>query len=255
MDMHKQGIQFFPDDLDCSNNTAPQIYITGIAIAEKDTTLFDGMSLSHNHNNIRIDFIGLAYSSRGRFAYRYRLVGLDSIWVNSDSRNSFARFPSLPPGNYTFEVIAMNEDGLASVPAQFHFNINKPFWQAWWFYSIILLIAFITLGILYKMRMKVLEKRNNIIIEKSKSEQDLRASELTALKAQMNPHFIFNALNSIQEFILLNEKATAQEYLGKFSNLIRLYLDMSQKQSIGIDDEIKTLPSTGKYPFRRYIYL
>ncbi|MEQ1625723.1 MAG: histidine kinase, partial [Sediminibacterium sp.] len=66
-------------------------------------------------------------------------------------------------------------------------------------------------------------------------------SQLSALKAQMNPHFMFNALNSIQEIILMNNKREANMYLGKFADLMRITLDQSNKNAISLDDELKSL--------------
>ncbi|MBI3233536.1 MAG: histidine kinase, partial [Bacteroidetes bacterium] len=220
---------------------APITYITGFAIAERDTVLTDNLVLKYNQNNIRIAIDGLSYSSRGHFNYKYRMIGLDSNWIETNSRNNFARFSSLPPGSYTFEVAAVNENGLASKPAMLHFSINKPFWFQWWFIASVLLVVGITVLWIYTVRLNSVKNKAKVLLDKTLLEQNLRASELTALKAQMNPHFIFNALNSIQEFILLNDKQTAQKYLGKFSDLMRLYLDMSQHQTISLDDEIKTL--------------
>ncbi len=70
-------------------------------------------------------------------------------------------------------------------------------------------------------------------------ERQLRNSELKALKAQMNPHFLFNAFNSIQEYIILNKKEMASDYLGKFADLMRIYLDHSREKSIVLEDEIR----------------
>ncbi|MFY8024801.1 MAG: sensor histidine kinase, partial [Sediminibacterium sp.] len=72
-------------------------------------------------------------------------------------------------------------------------------------------------------------------------EKDKTRMELTALKSQMNPHFIFNALNSIQEFIILNDKKKANQFMGKYADLVRSTLNMSDKESITLDEEIKTL--------------
>jgi tetratricopeptide (TPR) repeat protein len=72
-------------------------------------------------------------------------------------------------------------------------------------------------------------------------EKQYRDSELKALKAQMNPHFIFNALNSIQEYIILNQKNLASEYLGKFADLMRKYLHYSDAGGISIENEVSSL--------------
>jgi LytS/YehU family sensor histidine kinase len=86
-----------------------------------------------------------------------------------------------------------------------------------------------------------LKKKNLEEIEKVRVLDDIRNSQLSALKAQMNPHFIFNVLNSIQEIILLNDKKEANIYLGKFADLMRLILDQSNKVAISLDDEIRSL--------------
>lgn len=72
-------------------------------------------------------------------------------------------------------------------------------------------------------------------------EKQYRDSELKALKSQMNPHFIFNALNSIQEYIVLNKKNLASDYLGKFADLIRTYLHHSDTGVISLQEEIDSL--------------
>jgi LytS/YehU family sensor histidine kinase len=86
-----------------------------------------------------------------------------------------------------------------------------------------------------------INKRNKMLNEKAGLESDVRASQLSALKVQMNPHFIFNALNSIQEFILTNEKKLANTYLGKFSDLMRITLDLSQEEYVHLNEELRAL--------------
>ncbi|TNE53035.1 MAG: tetratricopeptide repeat protein [Bacteroidetes bacterium] len=85
-------------------------------------------------------------------------------------------------------------------------------------------------------RLELTEQNKRLLVE-----NQYKDSELKAIKAQMNPHFIFNALNSIQEYIILNEKELASDYLGKFADLIRLYLNQSNQTLITIEEEIKSL--------------
>jgi len=72
-------------------------------------------------------------------------------------------------------------------------------------------------------------------------EKNLNQSKLKAIKSQMNPHFFYNALNTIQSYILSNDKKQAVNYLSKFSNLTRTILEMSEKETISIAEEVKTL--------------
>jgi hypothetical protein len=137
-------------------------------------------------------------------------------------RVTFARYPSLPAGDYTFEVKAVNADGYESEkPSSLSFAVEKPYWQSWWFYLLALLFTSGIVSGIFLIRIRSIRKRNederikaDLALEKSKVEQDLRSSQLVSLKAQMNPHFVFNALNSIQEYIMLNEKTLANTYLG-----------------------------------------
>jgi len=112
-----------------------------------------------------------------------------------------------------------------------------------------LLIAFLILlaAIFYIKRLKTRKKMEVITVELKETQKRLalekqyRDSELKALKAQMNPHFIFNALNSIQEYIILNKKDLAGDYLGKFADLMRKYLKHSDSGTLSIQDEIESL--------------
>lgn len=84
--------------------------------------------------------------------------------------------------------------------------------------------------------LKLSETENKLLLERK-----YRTAELKALKSQMNPHFLFNAFNSIQEFIILNKKEVASEYLGKFSDLMRLYLEQSRNSEIALEEELRSL--------------
>lgn len=118
--------------------------------------------------------------------------------------------------------------------------------QLLWGGAVIFLLILIGLGLFivqYRSR-----KRNEFLqLELEASQRQLHEvsarqnAELKAIKAQLNPHFMFNALNSIQEYILLNDKFTASEYLGKFADLMRLYLDQSQTPLITLAEEVRTL--------------
>jgi hypothetical protein len=244
-----KGLQWINIDSLYQNTYAPDIYLTEFSINETDTPIGNNYVLSHTSNTIKFSYIGIAGKARKNIKYKYRLIGLDTAWITANYINNFALFNSLSPGEYTFEVYAINEDGIESKnPAKLSFSIKNPYWQTWWFYAIIAFGAILILTLLFYLRIQFINRRNllqrknvELELEKSNIEKELRTSQLSALKVQMNPHFIFNALNSIQEYILTNEKKLANSYLGKFSDLMRLYLDMSNKQSISLDEEIKAL--------------
>lgn len=177
------------------------------------------------------------------------MLGLDSVWSLVLGTQNEIRFNALAPGEYVFEVKSLNEDQVSSAQsATVSFYIDAPYWQKWWFITLIALLLVGVVSFIFLLRISIISKRNTLErknvkleLEKNIIEKDLRTSQLSALKVQMNPHFIFNALNSIQEYILTNEKKLANSFLGKFSDLMRLYLDMSNKKSVSLEEEIKAM--------------
>ncbi|MFA7380354.1 MAG: two-component regulator propeller domain-containing protein [Bacteroidia bacterium] len=244
-----KGFQWFDTDKVQPNKVRPLIYITEFAIQDKDTQLKNNFVLPYFQNNITFRFNGFSFKSGKAMRYSYRLLGLDTNWLNASSEVTFARYPSLPPGDYTFEVKAINADGYESEePTSISFAVEKPYWQSWWFYLLALLFTSGIVSVIFLIRIRSIRKRNederikaDLALEKSMVEHDLRSSQLVSLKAQMNPHFVFNALNSIQEYIMLNEKTLANTYLGKFADLMRMTLDISSRQEVSLQEEVKLL--------------
>lgn len=224
------------------NLPLPRIYISeikknGIAFNHYNENEFD-----YFERNIDISFSGLNFSSGNLLKYKYRLLGLDTSWTVADYHNTKVNFISLSPGHYTFEVKALNADGNESEKAAtYSFFIDRPWWTQVWFIS--LCFVSVVLGLVLYIK-----QREDRILEISAQEQErsvlageLRISQLSAIKAQMNPHFIFNALNSIQNSIFQHDHETANRYLGKFSDLMRMILKMSNEESVSLEDELKAL--------------
>jgi len=198
-----------------------------------DTLLF----LNHHQNFVQISYKGINVKSEGRILYKYRLEGLDSSWTYT--KNTFVQFTTLPPGNYKFIVYALNAEGqTSSSPAQINFKINSPFWQTWWFYVILLSFVFLLTYLIYKKRVQFIKKQEQ---EKTEINKRISESELKALRAQMNPHFMFNAINSIQNFVLKNDSKSAQKYLTKFARLIRSVLENSKHELVWLNKEVEAL--------------
>lgn len=222
------------------NKVKPTVFIDRFLVNDSARSSRAG-ELSYRENNISIRFTGIALRSRGAMKYAYRLLGLDTSWHALASNENTARFNTLPAGEYTFQVKAVNEDGIESVPAAVVFKIRAPYWQRWWFVVLVAIVFAAVISLVFLIRIRIIRRRNKLETDKAKLEVELRSSQLSALKVQMNPHFIFNALNSIQEYILTNEKKLANSYLGKFSDLMRLYLDMSNKNAVSLEEEIKAM--------------
>ncbi|MBL0112720.1 MAG: histidine kinase [Saprospiraceae bacterium] len=172
------------------------------------------------------------FRSGGEINYRYRLLEADTTFKNTNTRS--VNFATLSPGQYTFEVQAQNESGTWSEPSRWSLEIGIYWYQTLLFWA--LMTAFIIgLSVLwYRDRLiqghKAAEVRNKI--------RDLEAE---ALRAQMNPHFIFNCLNSIQLFINEHDSTSASKYLSDFTRLVRLALHGSVDGRHSLQDEIDML--------------
>ncbi len=191
-----------------------------------------GMRLTYRQNNISLRFFALHFRSGGDIPYRYRLLGADTNFVYTHTRE--INFANLTSGPYTFEVQAQNEDGQWSASALWPFEICPPWWRTWWFYGV-LMGAFVAIsGLFYQNRLRVIKRE-------AAEREKIRDLESAALRAQMNPHFIFNCLQSIQSFIAQNDRDAASTYLAKFAKLVRLSLHGSMDGRHTLSEEIAML--------------
>lgn len=141
---------------------------------------------------------------------------------------------------YAIEIILLNALPKKAERATVLFSPEQ-FWQRDAVYIILFFVISIGSAIYVRYHLGKRHKKHQTDIERFRVEKELQRSQLQALKVQMNPHFMFNALNCIQEFILMNEKTQAMRYLGKFSDLMRMTLDMSEEENVRLSDEIKSL--------------
>jgi LytS/YehU family sensor histidine kinase len=168
-------------------------------------------------------------------------LGLNDNWITLEKGIDFVRYSSLPSGEFIFEVKAMNENGVISKIKTIKIAVDSPFWQKWWFYLMSSLIIILMILTYFKLQLRRKDIEKQTAIEKAEIDKELIYSQLENLRSQMNPHFIFNALNSIQEYILTNEKETASAFLVKFSRLIRIYLEHSRESEVYLKEELKAL--------------
>ncbi|WP_264559672.1 sensor histidine kinase [Flavobacterium sp. N2270] len=146
---------------------------------------------------------------------------------------------SLSPDDYEIKlkIDTKNSTEIKTI----HFKIKKPFWLNTFFLIGIGILFLVLIYSFYKWQIRKLKRKNELLIEKVNLEKNLNQSKLKAIKSQMNPHFFYNALNTLQSYILSNEKKQAIEYLSKFSNLTRTILELTEKDYISVNEEIKTL--------------
>ena len=162
--------------------------------------------------------------------YRYKLDGLDTGWSQPTHTRSIAY--NLRPGEYKFSVQASYDRVNYSMMSEIiPIHVAKAFWQTPLFIISSLLVIAFTTGFLFHRRFQILKKKTAI-------QQQMIELEAKALRAQMNPHFIFNSLNAIQECIVTEKTEAAFEYLSKFSRLLRLVLNASEMNAITLSDEL-----------------
>lgn len=194
---------------------------------------------SYNYlSNVRYDFdedIEIGYRTQSQSEghvnnYRYKLN--NTTWTLTERTS--ATFTSLKPDTYQFEVQVRQNDSSWSEPAYLLFQVLPPWYRSVWFYTILGGFSILTFYLLLRYRFKVRERNLRI-------QNEMARLERKALKAQMNPHFVFNCLNSIQNFIMKNERESAMLYLSQLARLIRSTLKYSDQAVIGLDEEVEMM--------------
>ncbi len=230
------GIVSFNKERIFKKPTVPNLYFTSVKIKDKDVDVKPRYQLKYANNNMDFHFNSNGFMSKENIVYHYRLLELETEWKTTTSNN--VRYPSIPHGQYVFEIKAVDKHKLTESKVQnIRVKVIAPFWLQWWFYLIIMIV----ISHLYAVRIKRVQLKQKEQLAKEKLANKLVHSQLENLRSQMNPHFIFNALNSIQEYIITNDKYSASLYLSDFSKLIRKYLDQSRVLEVSLKEEIETL--------------
>lgn len=194
---------------------------------------FGKNQLPHNHKLLRIHFLPIHFQSEGQVLLQYRLDDADSTWTTVPAANGELNLYGLPPGDHQLELRLLANDQYSDL-FKWNFSVAYPLWLRWWFIGFLALAIAAVTAFLSRAYNKRKSKNRQL-------RQDLAASQLTAMKAQMNPHFLYNVLNSIQGLIYANKKEEAADYLSKFSDLMRLTLNFSDRQWHEISEEISAL--------------
>ncbi len=220
-------------------NNISEPYFKEVIIADKSYSPKSTFKLKHNQNKIKFTFNTNGFLTNQNI-YHYRLLGLSDTWETTTTGVNQVLYHSLKEGNYTFQLKAVNEQQESNIK-EINVKVKGIFYKQIWFYALIVILSILTSWLYFNMKNKRLKKTQQLIEEKQNKELENIFLKIESLRSQMNPHFIFNALNSIQDYIIHNEKKLARVYLVKFSRLIRIYLEHSQKDKISLDEEIKAL--------------
>lgn len=210
----------------------PILYSKGYRVNNKLYKSEKLLSLPYDSNNISLSFQAISYKTNKSLIYEYQLLPNDSLWQKSKS--SQINFNSMAPGEYTLNVRVSNFYEVFSETQTVHFTILPAFWMTSWFYTLLIILGLVFVYFVSSSSIKIYKNQANF-------ERTLKEMQMVSLQSKMNPHFIFNSLNSIQNYILKNEKTEANDYLLEFSALIRSILQNSELTDITLKKELETL--------------
>lgn len=187
-------------------------------------------------DDILINYEGVSFQRPEKIIYKYRLSNSDTTWKYTTNRN--LSFTSMPHGYHTFELTGRLPNSEWAEITRINFFVPTPFWRTVWFIALTIFLVIVLILLWFRMRFQKIRKKEK---EKNEFARKISEMELKALRAQINPHFIFNCLNSINYLILENEKEKAQKYLANFGKLMRMILNHSNKTLVSIFEELEIL--------------
>lgn len=229
-----------PKKIANKSTSVASFILNSVINVNKGSQFLSNSVLAHNENFVVFNFSLVAFANASNTHVAYSINNKELVHLSYQDRSVSLNF--LRPENYTIKFFIVTDNKVSPLPAhEFSFIIKPPFYYTWWF---ALLTSILTVFILYffvKRRVNNLKKEMALTQAKLSLEKELDKSTLASIKAQMNPHFIFNALNTIQSYVYMNDKRNASIYISKFSDLTRSILDMSNKDVITLAEEINAL--------------
>jgi two-component sensor histidine kinase len=264
-----RGVDVFHPDSLRDIGHAPKLALVGLKIhdqawqGDSAITMLQRLDLPYNQNTLRFELAAMEYLDPSRNQFKVMLQRQDepAVWANLGTQN-FVTYANLKPGKYQFRFIACNAEGIwvEETKSRNLVIFIHPHWSdTWWFRTLLALsvLGLVALGTSfyyrYRLHLQQLDsekkqrvaelQRRDLAYAAAVAEQQRKAteSEMKLLRAQLNPHFLFNAMNSVNRYILLNEKDKASAYLGDFARLTRSILDNSRNLTISLSDELTML--------------
>ncbi|MEP1032314.1 histidine kinase [Ekhidna sp.] len=228
------GLYSFPTGIRLREPNNFKFYFDKILV---DNINYAGGTLNHETKSVFIEYKALVYRNHGSLQYQYQLTDpedslLNDNWINTKTNQ--VNFSSLEPAKYSFLVRAKTKNSDWSPSIMYQFEIVPAFWQRNSFYVLASLALLLITAILTRQYYRNQNFKKEL--ERSKAQ-----AEIKALKAQINPHFLFNALNSIQSFVLEGDLESSDKYLVKYGRLIRKVLDHSDQLTVSLADELEML--------------
>jgi ligand-binding sensor domain-containing protein len=198
----------------------------------------DPLQLNYNQNEVILNYTAPDFTNTDKITFAYQLQGYDKEWITAGTRRTVT-YNNLLPGHYTFKLKAANSSGLWNENyTAFKFYIKPALWQRWWFWPLLATLFIAGVVVIAKKRVEVIRVKEK---QKTALNKTMAELETKMLRSQMNPHFIFNSLNSVQKYIWENKEEDAAEYLARFAKLIRAILENSRKETISLGEEINVM--------------
>lgn len=242
------GIQILDLNRYLKPRKAPKIALIGVKMFLSDSNYISryaqdslpfsfvpsNLVLPHDLNFLSFNLAGLSSFEQNKLQFRYRLIGESDKWTFANDRRE-AVWSNIIAGNYVFEaqVRRLDEDWNEN-SLRYSFKILRPIWERWWFIGLAIFLVLASTILLVRARFQRIQKRLEL-------ENSLLDMERKALRLQMNPHFIFNALDSISSFIFKKDPEKAVRYLNNFAKLMRLTLESSMEHLHPVETEVSIL--------------
>ena len=234
--MGTEGGLFLADMLDLTQSNSCKIELTQVVPTPYGKEIIKGNTIHYfpyDNNSITFTFNDFNFDVVRSSRFRYQLHGLDITHLFTLEGQNSVTYQRLKPGKYLFEVSVLCQDGQYNQDAQiYEFVIEQAFWEKWWVRLSLFLMVGVPLFWAYSTQVKSQKT-------KMEMEHKLRYLQSESLRAQMNPHFLFNSLNSIRYYIQSQDNKSAIDYLNKFGQLIRLILDYTRSNTISLAQEIE----------------
>ena len=237
------GFQHFHPDSLIRESNQPGIILTSFKIFDKNyadslnINYLQKIELSWRENFFAFEFTSTNFLQPTKTEYAYRLQDFDKDWIYLKNSHS-ASYTNVPPGAYVLEIKSGREGFWNEPDIRLEVIITPPFWATWWFRTLAVVLFACAIWGIYRWRITQVRREEAL---KTEFNQRIARTEMAALRAQMNPHFVFNCLSSINRFILVNQPDEASAYLTKFSRLIRLILDNSRTETVTLNKELEAL--------------
>ena len=230
------------------------VYIASIRLNKKELYSSSKSKLVQQHvfkaseNNFDFNFNAIDFHSPQSVRFAWKLKGYDKDW-SSFTENNYTSYTNLPYGHYTLYLAVKNQMGSITQSVPFTFTIALPFYLEWWF----LIIAFsIPIGLIVLFLKNRINKIKKQEADKTANYKKLAEAELKTLRAQMNPHFMFNTLNAIQEIVLSGNDELSRIYFADFAKMMRMILHNSTEKFITLEKEIDFLQLYLKFEMIRF---